>query len=91
MTTISFLMGVNLAFYLLLTSSLIIKFTFTINIDILPRTSLDAALSFFLTFILPMIIINHFLIFKNDRYLAIVDKYKFYNGQYFKNYMLGSL
>ena len=91
MTTMSFLMGVNLAFLLLLISSLIIKFTFTIDIDILPGTSLDAALSFFLTFILPMMMINYFLIFKNDRYLTFVDKYKFYNGQYFKKYMLGSL
>ena len=91
MTTMSFLMGVNLAYLLLLISSLIIKFTFTIDIDILLGTSLDTDLSIFLTFIMPMIVLNYFLIFKDDRYLTFVDEYKFYNGQYFKNYMLFSL
>ena len=62
-----------------------------LKVDILPGTKLDAFISFFVLFLLPMLLINYFLIFRNNRYEILLEKYKSYNGKLFISYFLASL
>ena len=45
------------------------------SIDIFPGTYLNSVFSFFFTFVLPFFLINFFLIFKNNRYETLLNKY----------------
>lgn len=45
------------------------------TIDIFPGTYLNSIFSFFFTFVLPFFLINYFLIFKNNRYESLLNKY----------------
>ena len=62
-----------------------------LKVDILPGTKLDAFISFFVLFLLPMLLINYFLIFRNNRYEILLEKYKSHNGKLFISYFLASL
>ena len=62
-----------------------------LKVDILPGTKLDAFISFFVLFLLPMLLINYFLIFRNNRFEILLEKYKSYNGKLFISYFLVSL
>ncbi len=62
-----------------------------LKVDVFPGTKLDAFISFFILFLLPMLLINYFLIFRNNRYELILEKYKSYNGKLFISYFLASL
>ena len=46
-----------------------------IEINILPGTILDNVLAFIIEFALPFGLLNYFLIFHNDRYKTIIEKY----------------
>jgi hypothetical protein len=62
-----------------------------LKVDVFPGTKLDAFISFFILFLFPMLLINYFLIFRNNRYELILEKYKSYNGKLFISYFLVSL
>ena len=62
-----------------------------LKVDILPGTKLDAFINFFVLFLLPMLLINYFLIFRNNRFEILLEKYKSYNGKLFISYFLASL
>ena len=46
------------------------------NIDIFPGDMIDGFLTFAIEFASPFIILNYFLIFRNNRYEKIIAKYK---------------
>jgi hypothetical protein len=60
-------------------------------VDIFPGKNLDALISGFTLFILPNVLLNYFLIFRNNRYEMLLTKYKSYNGKLFISYFLASL
>ena len=62
-----------------------------LSLDIFPGRKLDAFMSFFILFLSPMLLINYFLIFRNNRYEILIKKYKTYNGKLFISYFLASL
>lgn len=62
-----------------------------LKFDIFPGTKLDAFSSFFVLFLLPMLLINYFLIFRNNRYEILLEKYKSHNGKLFFAYFFISL
>lgn len=62
-----------------------------IPIDIFPGTKLDAFVSFFISYLLPFIITNYYLIFYKEKYKQMLQKYKYYNGKLFMTYFLCSI
>lgn len=62
-----------------------------IHINILPGDNLDNFLNFFVLYLGPILFLNYFLIFFNDRYKKILNKYKYYNGKLFATYFVCSL
>lgn len=52
---------------------------------------LNGFISVLITFFLPFVILNYLLIFYNDRYKILVDKYGSENGKLYKKYTLISL
>lgn len=54
-------------------------------------TRINNLLAYIFLFILPCIIINYFLIFRNKRYERILHNYKYYNGKLFLIYFLLSM
>jgi hypothetical protein len=52
---------------------------------------LNNAVSFFILFVLPVIIINYLLIFRKKRYKKLLKRYPYYNGKLFITYFLVSI
>jgi len=93
MTFISMAMALNLwflTFVLMLNAKITIPF-FPIHIDVFPGTRIDAFVSFFVSYLLPMLTSNYFLIFRNDRWRELVKQYESQNGKFFLKYFLGSI
>ena len=93
LTVMSLLMALNFMFVMMViqNSTLGVHYFYKLNIDIFPDTKLDAFLSFFILFMLPMLVINYILIIRNDRYKKIIDMYPTQNGKLFLKYLLASL
>lgn len=92
MIFMSMSMALNLIFILFILSNLqIVDKIYKIPINVFDGTRLDALLSFFASYLLPMLLINYFLIFNNGRYKRFLTKYKSYNGKLFISYFLGSV
>ncbi len=88
-TFISTAMAVNLALIIALIQRHILRFTFyQIKIDIFPGTKIDALISFFILYFSIPLVINYFLIFKNNRYELLIEKYKSYNGKLCAAYLV---
>ncbi len=84
--------GVNLFTLLIWLSYFFdINFDYLIKIDLFPGNKLDHALSSGLTYWLPIIIINYFLIFWKDRYKYLIKKYEYKNGRLYKFYLFFSV
>ncbi|GAB3417699.1 hypothetical protein [Niabella aquatica] len=64
---------------------------FPIEINLFPGTRIDAFFSFFISYLLPFLLLNHFLIFYKDRYKKLINLYPSYDGRLFLKYFLGSL
>jgi hypothetical protein len=62
-----------------------------LKVDIFRGTKLDAFISFFILFLLPMLLINYFFILRQNRYEILIEKYKSHNGKLFFAYFLTSL
>ena len=85
-------MAINFALVMAILQRNILGFSFyDIKVDIFPGTSLDAFVSFFVLFLLPMLLVNYFLIFRNSRYEMLLAKFKSYGGKLFISYFLASL
>lgn len=85
-------MALNLVFVLFILAE--IKITdkiFIIPIDIFPGTKIAAFVSFFISYLLPFLLINYYLIFYKEKYKAILLKYKYRNGKLFLSYFFGSI
>ncbi|MDD2797217.1 MAG: hypothetical protein PHV20_01350 [Bacteroidales bacterium] len=89
---ISMAMALNLVLILFIISTLgITEKIFIIPIDIFPGTKIDAFVSFFLSYLLPFLIINYYFIFYKEKYKEILLKYKYRNGKLFLSYFFGSI
>lgn len=64
---------------------------FPLKVNIFPGQKIDAFVSFFISYLLPMLLINYFLIFNNGRYKKLLTRYKYHNGKLFISYFLGSI
>ena len=92
LTIMSLLMGVNLMFLSTIFQRHILGiYIYHLEINFFSGNTINTILESFILFMLPMMLINYFLIFRKDRYLRFIDKYKFYNGKYFLKYLLASL
>ncbi len=88
----SIAMTFNLIFLLFIFSEINIINTIPIlKINITGITYLDGFLRFFISYLLPFLLINYFLIFYKNRYINILQKNKYYNGRLFVVYFLGSI
>ncbi len=61
------------------------------KIDLFPATRIDAFVSFFLSYLLPPLLFNYFLIFHKNKYQELIKIYPYYEGRLFLKYFLGSL
>lgn len=87
----SILMGLNLmAFFLLLhafNNSLLLLFP----VHIFDTSGYNTGVSVIITYFLPFLILNYLLIFSNNQYLAIAQKYRRANSKIYRNYALISV
>ena len=91
-TFMSMAMALNLIFLLFILSDLgVTKGVFIFPIDLFPGTRIDAFFSFFVTYLLPFLLLNYILIFYKDRYKDIIKRHPSYDGKLFLKYFLGSL
>lgn len=58
-----------------------IKVDIIIDIDILPTERLNTALSGLISPILPFVVLNYFLIFKDRKYLKLIERYEYKKGK----------
>lgn len=85
-------MAINLITLMaILQRNILHKSFYNIEFSISQSSKLNALISFIILFLLPPIILNYLLIFRNNRYKQIIGKYKYYNGKLFAKYFLGSL
>ena len=92
MAFMSMAMALNLVLILFIISTLgITEKIFIIPIDIFPGTKIDAFVSFFLSYLLPFLLINYYFIFYKEKYKSMLKKYKYYNGKFFMAYFLSSI
>jgi hypothetical protein len=93
MAFVSMAMALNLwflMFILMLHAKISLSF-FPISVDIFAGTRIDAFMGFFISYLLPMLVINYFLIFRNERWRELIKQYESHNGKYFLIYFLGSI
>jgi hypothetical protein len=92
MTFMSMAMALNFMLFMAILQRNILRFSFyDFKVDIFHGTKLDAFISGFVLYLLPMLLINYFLIFWNNRYEILLKKYKSYNGRLFFVYFFTSL
>ncbi len=85
-------MALNIVFILFVFSDLgITEKIFVIPIDVFPGTKVDAFYSFFISYLLPFLTLNYFLIFYKEKYKQLMLKYKYNNGKLFVTYFLSSI
>lgn len=88
---ISTIMSINLLFLsAILPNKMMADYLNFIKLNIFKGNTFDTLFNG-LILIVPMILINYFLIFRKNRYLTFIDKYQFHNGKYCLKYMLISL
>jgi hypothetical protein len=92
MIYMSTVMALNLWFFsfLMLTFKCKISF-YPFEINIFSIEKINSFLSFFASYLLPMLVINYFLIFWNNRYEKLLLQYKAQNGKLFSRYFLCSI
>ncbi|MNU17097.1 hypothetical protein D3C71_52760 [compost metagenome] len=92
MVFMSMAMALNfILFMAILQRNVLHKSFYNLDLDIFPGTKLDAVISFLLLFLLPPLAINYLLIFRNNKYEYLIQKYPYHNGKLFIGYFLGSL
>lgn len=93
MTFISIAMALNLWF---LSFIFMLHFNYSLpflplKVNIFSSTRTDAFVSFFISYLLPFLLLNYLLIFYKDRYKTLIKRYPSYDGKLFLKYFLGSL
>ena len=61
-----------------------------LEFEILPFKKLNSFLRFFVSYMLPFLTINYYLIFYNEKYKKLIEIYPFKDGKLFTKYILGS-
>lgn len=85
-------MAINFACIMsILQRNILGNYFYHFEVDFFPGTKLHALISGFVLFVLPNLVLNYFLIFRNNRYEILLEKYKSYNGKLFFIYFLTSL
>ena len=85
-------MALNLMFLLAILQRNIVHISFyDLEINMFSSEILNNLISGFILFFLPPLLINYLLVFKNDKYLVLIEKYKFENGKYFLTYFFSSI
>lgn len=88
----SMAMALNLVLVLFILSDLgIINKVFKLPVDFFPGTRVDAFFSFLISYLLPFLLMNYFLIFHKGRYKELINRYPYYGGKLYLRYFLGSL
>ncbi len=88
-------MTLPMAFNFILIMTILEKFVlknyfYKIYFSFLP-VRVNNVLSYIFLFILPCVVVNYLLIFRNKRYEKLLKKYPYYNGKLFITYFLISL
>lgn len=65
-------------------------YVYKIDFSFLP-TRINNLLAYLFLFILPCVVINYLLIFRNKRYEKLLPKYRYYDGKLFLTYFLISM
>jgi len=92
MTFTSMAMALNLVLILFILSDLgIVDGIFKVPVNFFPGTRVDAFFSFFVSYLLPFLLLNYFLIFYKERYKELTNRYPYYGGKLYLKYFLGSL
>jgi hypothetical protein len=88
---ISVLMGLNLLTVFLFLLAFEIKLDVFIDFNLFPGEMLDGFLSGFITLFLPFLVLNYFLIFQNQKYVHLIEKYPYRKGKLYMGYFLVSI
>lgn len=64
---------------------------YDIEFHIFSFEKLNNALSFFVLYLVIPVALNYFLIYRNNRYERLLQKYKYYNGRLIMIYFFGTL
>jgi len=89
MISISMAMALNLLLIMAIFQKYILQISFdNLQINIFHNQAADTFFTFFTFFLLLPLIINYFLIFRNNRYNQLITKYKYYNGKLFLSYSI---
>ena len=89
---ITTMMGLNLMFIsAIIQKNLIGKFYYDINFKIFLNENLNGFIESIFLYFLPPFLLNYFLIFKNNKYENLLEKYKDIRGYYFFSYFFGSI
>lgn len=59
--------------------------------NIFNMSALNSACAIVLIFLVPFVILNYLLVYYNNRYLEIINKYPYRKGKLYRNYFLWSL
>ena len=91
MTFISIAMALNLILVMTIFEKYILKHTFyNIDFNFFSEKKLNSFLSFFFLYMLLPILVNYLLIFRNKRYVKLIEKYEFYDGKLCVTYLMTS-
>lgn len=89
MIFISMAMAMNfLLFMTILQEHIIGIWFYRLNINLTSSSKINSAISFFILFLSIPLLLNYLLIFRNDRYIKLFDKYKSYGGKYCVTYLM---
>ena len=85
-------MAINFACIMsILQKNILGKYFYHFEVNFFPGTKIDDLISGFILFVLPNLVLNYCLIFRNNRYEILLEKYKSYNGKLFFVYFFTSL
>ena len=92
MIAMTYAMVSNLVLIMILLQKYVFGFHFYhLNLSFLPK-KINTVFSFFILFILPVLIFNYLLIFRRNHYEKLLEKYPYkYNGKLFLYYFLISV
>jgi len=89
---ITTMMGLNLMFLSsIIQKSIIGKFYYDINIELFKNDNYNGFIESIIMFFLPPFLLNYFLIFRNQKYEVLLEKYKDIKEYYFFSYYFGSM